>query len=139
MKDGTEYEATLRDEYSLLREEVTEVGMVQVLDGGRVIAGYSPDGLVGTDGLVEIKRRNPEKLIALHLGGAIPQDEYVQGQFGLWASERQWIDHVAGFRGMPTHIRRVPRDEEMIAEIEDAVQRFIPYVDEIVEAVRQAA
>lgn len=140
MELGSEYEATLRDEYAFLVDaEVTEVGMVQVIKDGRPIAGYSPDGFVGEDGLQEIKTRSPEKLIALMLGGPIPQDEYVQGQFGLWSSERRWIDHVAGYPGMPTHIRRIERDEKMIGEIEDAVQRFDLYVAEILEVVKAAA
>jgi hypothetical protein len=132
MELGSEYEETLREEYSFLNGvEVEEVGMIQVLDGDRVVAGYSPDGLVGEDGLKEIKTRQPEKLIALMLGGPIPQDEYVQGQFGLWASERKWIDHTAGYPGMPSYTRRVPRDEEMIANIEEAVVRLGKYVAEI--------
>ncbi len=140
MELGSEYEATLRDEYAFLAgTDVTEVGMVQVLKEGRVIAGYSPDGFVGEDGLQEIKTRSPEKLIALLLGGPIPQDEYVQGQFGLWAAERKWIDHVAGYPGMPTHIRRIQRDEEMISDIEDAVQRFDHYVSEILATIKSAA
>jgi hypothetical protein len=139
MEFGTEYEATLRDEYSSLRGDVEEVGIIHVLDGDRVIAGYSPDGFVGEDGLSEIKTRAPEKVIALFLGGDIPNDEYVQGQFGLWATGRKWIDHVAGYPGMPTYIRRVERDEDVIANIEDAVFRLWSYVDEILAHVQEAA
>ena len=140
MELGSEYEATLREEYAFLNGvEVEEVGMVQVLEGDRVIAGYSPDGLIGKDGLAEIKTRQPEKLIALMLGGPIPQDEYVQGQFGLWATGREWIDHVAGYPGMQSYTRRVGRDEETIAQIEEAVVHFVGYVDEILAEVEALA
>jgi predicted phage-related endonuclease len=140
MELGSEYEDTLRDEYSLLHGvDVEEVGIVHVVKDGNVIAGYSPDGFIGKDGLAEIKTRAPKLLIGLIMGADLPSGEYVQGQFGLWATGRSWIDHIAGYPGgIQPHIRRICRDEEMIEQIEDAVVRFNIYVSEILEAVKNA-
>lgn len=135
MRLGTEYEPELRAEYELTCDAaVFEVGMVQLPE----VAGYSPDGLVGDDGAVEIKTRNPAELIARILGEPLSKGEMAQIQFGLWVSGRAWCDYVAGYPGMPSHIRRVERDEGTIEKLADAVARFNKYVAEIVEVVRTA-
>jgi len=133
---GSEHEANLRSDYEFMTgQTVDEIGFVRVLCDGNPVAGYSPDGFVADDGLVEIKTRNPAKLISLHIGQSIDKSEYFQGQFELWATERSWIDHIAGYPGMPTHVRRYQRDEKMITEIETAVVDFAEYVKKMAEKI----
>ena len=132
---GHELEPQIRADYELLRGvEVEQVGLIR---RGRF--GYSPDGLVGDDGLIEIKSRLPKILIPTLLGGPLSKDEDSQIQGGLWASGRAWCDYIAYYPGMPMCVRRVYRDDAMISQIEDAVGRFNAFVDEIVGQVKAAA
>lgn len=84
-------------------------------------AGGSPDGLVGDDGIVEIKTRAPGLLVAWHLTGAATRDYMPQVQGLLWITGRRWCDLVGYCRGLPLRLERLERDEAMIAEIEAAV------------------
>lgn len=97
------------------------------------MAGASPDGLVGDDGLVEIKCPNTATHIAT-LRGAPIADKYVkQMQFQLACTGRRWCDYVSFDPRMPVemqlHCVRVERDDAAIAEIEAAVTAFLAEVD----------
>ena len=78
--------------------------------------GYSPDGLVGSHGLVECKSRAQKfqvQTILEHVvdagGLTIPVDYVMQLQTGLLVSERQWIDFISYSGGMPfVVIRQYP-------------------------------
>ena len=87
--------------------EVTTAGLLVRDDWGFSI-GYSPDGLVGDDGLVEVKSPRQKG----HL------------QTGLLVSGRQWIDFVSFCGGMPIWVRRVEPDEEWQAAILAAAANF---------------
>lgn len=120
---------------------------VSVLEEGFVrhptiaMAGASPDGLVGDDGLVEIKCPNTATHIATLTGAAI-DDKYVkQMQFQMACTGRRWCDFVSYDPRMPVemqlHVRRVERDDEMIAAIEEAVTTFLAEVDATVADLDQ--
>lgn len=84
--------------------------------------GYSPDGLVGVDGLVECKSRRQHfqvQTILEHVvdagGTTIPADYVMQHQTGLMVSERKWIDFSSFSGGLPfVVIRQYP--DPVIAE-----------------------
>lgn len=86
--------------------------------------GYSPDCLVDSRGLVEIKTKLPKHQIDVLLAGEIPQEHIAQCQGGLWASEREWIDFVSYWPGMPLFVKRAYRDEVMIRTIAERVEVF---------------
>lgn len=86
--------------------------------------GYSPDCLVGSDGLVEIKTKLPKYQIELLLAGEIPAEHIAQCQGGLWVSEREWIDFVSYWPGMPLFVKRAYRDEALIQTIAERVEAF---------------
>ncbi|GAA0568056.1 lambda exonuclease family protein [Halomonas salifodinae] len=86
--------------------------------------GYSPDALVGNNGLVEIKTKLPKYQIELLLADQLPQEHVAQCQGGLWASEREWIDFVSYWPGMPLFVKRAYRDEVMIRAIAERVEAF---------------
>ena len=86
--------------------------------------GYSPDSLVGDDGLLEIKTKLPKFQIEVLLNGAIPDEHMPQCQGGLWVSEREWIDFVSYWPGMPLFIKRAYRDDIMIRTIAERVEAF---------------
>jgi hypothetical protein len=86
--------------------------------------GYSPDCLVDSKGLVEIKTKLPKYQIELLLDGELPQEHVAQCQGGLWVSEREWIDFVSYWPGMPLFVKRAYRDEALIRTIAERVEAF---------------
>lgn len=91
--------------------DVVEVGFM-VRDIGAAKIGYSPDGLVGEDGLIEIKSRLPKVQIATVLDDAVPAENMAQLQAGLWVSGRAWIDYISYSGGLPLYVKRVLPDPE---------------------------
>lgn len=77
--------------------------------------GYSPDGLLDDDGLIEIKS---PALEARHMrtveSRQCPDDYLPQVQGGLWVTGRQWCDFVSYFPEISVEIVRVYRDESFI-------------------------
>jgi len=86
--------------------------------------GYSPDGLVGDDGLVEVKSRRPKKQLQTVLEDAVPAENMAQLQCGLLVSGRKWIDYVSFCGGMHLYVKRVEPDPEWFAAIVAAVTAF---------------
>ena len=86
--------------------------------------GYSPDCLVDSQGLAEIKTKLPKYQIELLLDGELPQEHVAQCQGGLWVSEREWIDFVSYWPGMPLFVKRAYRDEALIRTIAERVEAF---------------
>lgn len=86
--------------------------------------GYSPDSLVDANGLLEIKTKLPKFQIEVLLNGEIPDEHVPQCQGGLWVSEREWIDFVSYWPGMPLFIKRAYRDDIMIRTIAERVEVF---------------
>lgn len=105
--------------------EIEEVGIM--LNHG---AGYSPDGVVGSDGLIEIKTKLPKLQIEVILAGDIPKDHVVQCQAGLWISERDHIDFASFWPGMPLFHKRAGRDEVMISKLAERVATFYELMEE---------
>jgi len=86
--------------------------------------GYSPDSLIGRNGLLEIKTKLPKFQIEVLLSGEIPDEHVPQCQGGLWVSEREWIDFVSYWPGMPLFVKRAYRDEALIRTIAERVDAF---------------
>jgi hypothetical protein len=98
------------------------------------MAGASPDRLVGSDGLLEIKCPATHTHIATLLGGPIDPDYITQMQWQMACTGRAWCDWASFDPRMPEDMRlfikRVPRDPVRIAELEEAVRNFLAEVDE---------
>ena len=109
------------------REEVRVQKVGIILNRG---IGYSPDGLVGTDGLIEIKTKLPKFQVGVILSGEVPKEHVAQCQGGLWASDREWIDFISYWPGMPLFVKRMHRDEAMIRKIAERVKLFYEILDE---------
>ncbi|ANI16695.1 exonuclease [Pseudomonas citronellolis] len=101
--------------------------------------GYSPDALVGVDGLAEIKTKLPKFQVGVLLSGEVPKEHIAQCQGGLWASEREWIDFISYWPGMPLFIKRMYRDEAMIRTIAERVKTFYEIMEERMERVMGVA
>lgn len=132
MQWGTEQEPVARAAYEFYRDaDVTEVGFV--VHPRIAMSGASPDGLVGADGLVEIKCPNTATHIETLLGGAVPAKYLCQVQWQMACTERSWCDFVSFDPRLPPEmrlfVRKVERDHARIAELEDAVAGFLAEVD----------
>lgn len=101
--------------------------------------GYSPDGLVGNKGLIEIKTKLPNKLIPVILKDVVPAEHTAQCQGGLWVSERDWIDFICYWPGMPLFIKRAYRDEKLIHKISERVSAFHDLMSERLEKIMKSA
>jgi hypothetical protein len=97
--------------------------MVREFDHGMRL-GYSPDGLVGDDGLIEVKSRRAKKQLQTILEDEVPAENYAQLQCGLLVSGRAWIDYVSFCGGMPLYVKRIEPDPEWCEAILQAVTNF---------------
>lgn len=102
---------------------VTEMGfMTRGIDGYEI--GYSPDGLVGDDGLIEIKSRRQKKHLRTILDDAVPSENVAQIQCALLVSGRDWCDYISYCGGMPMWTKRVLPDPVWHVAIVEAVAAF---------------
>jgi hypothetical protein len=124
MMRGTLDEPVARDLYSRHFAPVTEVGfLVRELAAG-IRLGYSPDGLVGSDGLVEIKSPRAKAHLQTILSGEVPDRHMPQLQAGLFVSGREWVDFVSFCGGMRLYVTRVYPDPAWHDAIRETVERF---------------
>ena len=96
-------------------------------------AGASPDGLVGDDGLLEIKCPNTATHIETLKGAAIPAKYVGQMQWQMACTGRKWCDFVSFDPRMPDDmqlfVKRLDRDDDYIADLEKAVADFLAEVE----------
>jgi len=121
MARGHLLEPLARDIYAEQRSEVAECGFVTADFDGTVI-GYSPDGLVGDDGLIEIKSPRQKNHLRSLLNDEVPAEYVPQVQTGLAVTGRAWCDYISYAPGLPLFIRRCERDEVVIAQLITAAQ-----------------
>lgn len=138
MLRGTLDEPHARDIYAEHYAPVEEVGfMVRTSKTGCAL-GYSPDGLVGADGLIEIKSRRQKHQLATILADEVPQQYMAQIQTGLLVSGRQWCEFISYCGGMPLYVKRVEADPVWHEAIVSALQQFETTAGEMIHAYQQA-
>ena len=113
MQHGTDTEPLARAAYESLKDVlVDEVGFVP--HPSIIMAGASPDGLVGDDGLLEIKCPNTATHIETLLSQTVPSKYNTQMQFQMACTDRSWCDFVSFDNRLPQElqlfVKRVPRD-----------------------------
>jgi len=136
MQHGTETEPQARMVYEAETGQiVTEVAMIN--HPTIEMSGASPDGLMGEDGLVEIKCPNTSTHIATLLADKAPSGYMGQMQWQMACTGRAWCDFVSFDPRMPNDmqlfVKRVPRDDALIAEYESEVIKFLAEVQETVD------
>lgn len=137
MLRGLEDEPRAVAKYAEHYAEVTTTGfMVRTEDSWTL--GYSPDGLVGDDGLIEVKSRRPKKHLQTILADTPPAENMAQLQAGLLVSGRQWIDYVSYCGGMPMWVKRVHPDPRWHEAIVEAVTSFEVKAAAMVDQYHQA-
>lgn len=122
MERGTLSEPFARDKYAEHYAPVEELGFM-VRDFGGYRIGFSPDGLVGDDGLIEVKSPRQKKHLATILAGEVPPEHMAQCQTGLLVSGRKWIDFISYNGGMPLWHKRVFPDPQWFAVIKEAAEQ----------------
>ena len=138
MERGTLDEPYARDAYSANYAPAKEIGFMDRDFGwGRI--GYSPDGLVGDDGLIEIKSRNQKIQLKTILFDEVPLENMAQIQCGLLVSGRDWLDYVSYSGGMPLYVKRVQPDTRWFDAITEAVKTFETTVTEMINTYENAA
>lgn len=133
MLRGIDDEPRARGKYADHYAPVDEVGFITEDRWGFTI-GYSPDGLVGDDGLIEVKSRRAKVQLATILKDAVPAENMAQLQAGLLVSGRQWIDYVSYCGGMPLYVKRVFPQQEWFDAITRAVGSLEFTVAEMIAA-----
>ena len=139
MQWGTDMEPEARIAYEFYRDSsVSEVGFVP--HPSIAETGASPDGLVGDDGLVEIKCPNTATHIETLRGGTLPEKYFLQMQWQMACTGRQWTDFASYDPRLPESMRlfvdRVKRDDTAIAAIEKDVTDFLMELRAIVSELR---
>lgn len=138
MQHGVETEPQARAAYEFFQDETVEqVGLVP--HPSIQMSAASPDGLVGDDGMVEIKCPNTAMHIDTLLGGTVPSKYETQMQWQMACTGRKWVDFVSYDPRLPANlslfVARVPRDDKRIAELETLVREFLGEVDAKVAAL----
>jgi putative phage-type endonuclease len=120
---GVIEEPRARDYYSEHHAEAREIGfMVRTEEWGTL--GYSPDGLVGEEGLIEVKAPRQKGHLCTVLSGEVPSQHMAQLQAGLLVSGREWCDFISWCSGLSPFIKRVLPDPKWHAAIVAAVEKF---------------
>lgn len=135
---GTDHEPIARAEYEILTDST--VDQVAFVDHP-VIAwcGASPDGVIGDDGLIEIKCPNTATHIDYLLGKKPPTKYLPQMALQLACTGRKWCDFVSYDPRMPERHRmfvvRYKPDAAYLAKIEEEAQLFLGEVSAMIEAL----
>jgi putative phage-type endonuclease len=132
MQHGTDTEPLGRAAYEALHDVlVDEVGFVP--HPSIIMAGASPDGLVGDDGLLEIKCPNTATHIETLLSQTVPSKYNTQMQFQMACTGRSWCDFASFDNRLPQElqlfVKRVPRDNMYIRLMEDEIVKFLNELD----------
>lgn len=127
MLRGYEDEIDARLAYAEKYAPVDDCGFITNDDLGFTI-GYSPDGLVGEDGLIEIKSRKHKfqvETILEHVAkGTAPAEYMIQIQTGLWVTKRKWLDFISFSAGLPMATVRIFPDPVIQEAIVSAATAF---------------
>jgi hypothetical protein len=131
MERGKEQEGTARELYEAYKGvEIVECGFMKNDN-----VGYSPDGLIAENGLVEIKSRLAHIQAETLLSDKIPSENIAQIQGGLWISGREYLDYVSYCPNMPLFIKRVYPDLDYVTNLKIEIVLFEKQLQDMVEQI----
>jgi len=136
MERGNEQEAESRDYYSIITgNKVDQVGLIYKDELKRI--GASVDGMVGKDGLFEVKNPKLTTHIGYLLDGGMPSAYKAQCQMQMFVTNRKWVDfcsyHPESHKML--FIFREARDDDYIKMLKTETYRFIGEVDVLVKTL----
>lgn len=131
MRRGIEKEQDALNAYEALTGEIATVA--GFLEHDALPAGHSPDGLIGDDGLLELKVPKTATHVGYIRSGLVPSEHRAQLIHGLWISGRAWADFLSFDDRLPTGLQtflvRLKRDD-VAKEIEDYERKAIEFLNE---------
>lgn len=131
MLRGHEDEILARGLYAANFAPVTETGFVTNDEWGFTL-GCSPDGLVGDDGIIEVKSRiqkyQVQTIVEEYRDGGIPAEFVLQVQSAMLVTGRKWCDFLSYSGGLPMACIRVEADPEIQSAIIDAAANFEAHI-----------
>jgi predicted phage-related endonuclease len=131
MLRGHEDEILARELYSKHYAPVEQCGFVTNNRFGFTL-GCSPDGLVGDDGLIEVKSRCQRFQVQTIAEGQMPDDFVLQVQGQMLVTGRKWCDFISYSGGLPMVTIRVEPDEQIQNAIVDAAAKFEARINDVV-------
>ena len=135
MQYGTDTEPEARESYMFeTGNEVQQVGFIELDEN----TGCSPDGLVNNDGMLEIKCVKWNVQMDYLISQKIPTNYYLQMQFNLFVSNRQWCDFYSYHPKLKAFNKRVFQDLEKFREFEERIKQGILDVENLVERLSYA-
>ena len=138
MQDGIDREFYARERYVQQFGEVEEVGFVK---HPTLEAGASPDGMVGEDGILEIKCPMGSTHTETLMTQDVPSRYVPQIQFQLLVTGRKWCDFVSYNPMFPEHlqifVKRVEADPVYQKELESEVKQFLSEVDNVINKLKE--
>ena len=139
MERGKELEAEAREYYeTIYGQEVIQVGFAEFDEW----VGASPDGLIGDDGLLELKCPNSTTHITNIIKNKMPTKYIPQVQGQLWVTGRQWCDFASydpRLESRPFWSVRIQRDEEYIKNLHAATSVFVAELKELIAKIETNA
>ena len=130
----------LEDEAILMYEmqtgnTVDKVGFIEKDE----FSGCSPDGLVGTDGIIEVKCPKQSVFLKQVVEDKIKPEYYTQIQYNLFISGRKWCDYIAYNKKFPLFIKRFDIDKETFEKIEKTLNECTEKIKEFISSYKKRA
>lgn len=136
MQRGNDLEPEARQAYQEYSFNVVDEATFIVCDG----YGYSPDGLIGNDGLIEIKCPGQIVHTKYLFEDRLPPEYKAQVMGGLLVSEREWCDFISynpTFKdGKDLFVKRINRDEEFITKLKTGIDKVIELRDQYLNKIK---
>lgn len=136
MQRGIDLEPEARLEFEFYTDlDVQEVGFIEYND----FIGVSPDGLIGDDGLIEIKCPNDSIYFKLLLSNNIKPEYIAQMQMQMYVTDRQYcyfVSYNPNFE-KSLYIKKINRNEEMIDKLKKGLERGTELIKEIKKNFRK--
>lgn len=137
MQRGSLDESYARDLYREQHAPVEEIGFATNTFNGHKL-GASPDGLVSTNGGLEIKSPKAKTHLRTILSGEVPPEHLPQIHTSMLVLERDWWDFESYAGGWPIFVKRVYADEKWQKAILDALDKFEENAALMIDAYRKA-
>lgn len=138
MQWGTDHEADAIKAYEA--ETGAMVTLVGFCEHDTLTAGTSPDGLIGTDGILSIKCPKSATHVRYLREGSEPAEHAAQNTHELWLTGRAWLDFVSYDPRLPERLQlvriRVTRTPDQLADYDKKVQAFLKDVETELQAIQ---
>jgi len=135
MQRGIQMEEEARNMYELITGNTVDLVGICYPDAKKSY-GSSPDGLVGDDGLLEIKCPLSYTHVGYLMEGVLPTDYIQQTQGQLLVTGRKWVDFFSYYPGLKPLLIKVKPDEKFLKALRIELEVFVSELNEITEKLR---